>query len=117
MDEYVGGVSTMYQTNGKMLEVAERKLEMLKEDSLKMRANEVHQLLRAWENYHRLIDAECHMRHLQCREETRYPGYYYGTDFPEIDDDNWKVFVNSTYDRDTGEWSFRKVPYKQLIKD
>jgi adenylylsulfate reductase subunit A len=57
------------------------------------------------------------MRHVQFREETRYPGYYYRTDFPEIDDDNWKVFVNSTYDRDTGAWSFRKVPYKQLIKD
>ena len=51
---------------------------------------------------------------IQFREETRYPGYYYRTDFPEIDDDNWKVFVNSKYDRDTGEWSFRKAPYKQL---
>ncbi len=40
---------------------------------------------------------------IQFREETRYPGYYYRTDFPEIDDDNWKVFVNSKYDRDTGE--------------
>jgi adenylylsulfate reductase subunit A len=100
-----------------MLEVAERKLEMLKEDSLKMRAKDLHELLRAWENYHRLIAAECHMRHIKFREETRYPGYYYRTDFPEVDDDNWKVFVNSKYDRDTGDWSFRKIPYKQLIKD
>lgn len=48
------------------------------------------------------------MRHIKFREEARYPGYYYRTDFPQIDDDNWNVFVNSTYDRDRGEWSFRK---------
>jgi adenylylsulfate reductase subunit A len=117
MDEYVGGVSTWYQTNAKMLEVAEGKLEMLKEDSLKMRAKDLHELLRAWENYHRIIAAECHMKHIQFRQETRYPGYYYRTDFNYVDDDNWKCFVNSTYDRETKKWTLKKVPYVQLIKD
>ncbi|MGN2392472.1 adenylyl-sulfate reductase subunit alpha [Pelomicrobium sp. G1] len=117
MDEYVGGVSTWYQTNAKMLEVAEGKLEMLKEDSLKMRAKDLHELLRAWENYHRIIAAECHMKHIQFRQETRYPGYYYRTDFNYVDDDNWKCFVNSTYDRQTKKWALKKVPYVQLIKD
>jgi adenylylsulfate reductase, subunit A len=37
MDEYVAGVGTYYRTNKKLLEIAEFKLEMLKEDSLKMR--------------------------------------------------------------------------------
>jgi adenylylsulfate reductase subunit A len=116
MDEYVAGVSTMYQTNAAMLKIAERKLEMLREDSLKMRAKDLHELLRAWENYHRLMAAYAHMKHIQFREETRYPGYYYRADFMEIDDDNWKCFVNSNYDRDTGEWSLKKVAYAQLIK-
>jgi adenylylsulfate reductase subunit A len=116
MDEYVGGTSTFYQTNAKMLEVAERKLQMLKEDSLKMRAKDLHELLRAWENYHRIIAAEAHMKHIQFREETRYPGYYYRADFMNIDDDHWKCFVNSTYDRKTGEWNLKKVKYVQLIK-
>jgi adenylylsulfate reductase subunit A len=116
MDEYVAGVSTMYQTNKMMLEVAERKLEMLREDSLKMRAKDLHELLRAWENYHRLLAAFAHMKHIQFREESRYPGYYYRTDYLGIDDDNWKCFVNSTYDRKTGEWSLKKVKYVQLIK-
>jgi adenylylsulfate reductase, subunit A len=116
MDEYVGGVTTWYRTNGKMLEVAERKLTMLKEDSLKMRAKDLHELLRAWENYHRIIAAEAHMRHIKFREETRYPGYYYRADFINIDDKNWKCFSNSKYDRNTGEWTFRKVPYVQLVK-
>ncbi len=117
MDEYVGGVSTLYQTNAKMMEVAEKKLAMLKEDSLKMRAKDLHELLRAWENYHRILTAEAHMKHIEFREETRYPGYYYRTDFMDLDDENWCCFVNSTYNVETKEWSLRKVPYVQLIKD
>ena len=116
MDEYVAGVSTMYQTNKTMLEVAERKLGMLREDSIKLRAKDLHELLRAWENYHRLLAAYAHMKHIQFREETRYPGYYYRADYLAIDDDNWKCFVNSTYDRQSGEWSLKKVKYVQLIK-
>ena len=116
MDEYVAGVSTWYQTNEKMLEIAEKKLEMLREDSLKMRARDLHELLRAWENYHRLIAAYAHMKHIQFREETRYPGYYYRMDYQNIDDDNWKCFVNSKFDRNTGEWTLWKEEYIQLIK-
>ncbi len=100
-----------------MLEMCEKKLEMIKEDSLKMRAKDLHELLRAWENYHRIVAAECHMKHIQFREETRYPGYYYRTDYNYIDDENWKCFVNSRYDRDTKKWALKKVPYVQLIKD
>ncbi|HEX9627595.1 MAG TPA: adenylyl-sulfate reductase subunit alpha [Acidiferrobacterales bacterium] len=116
MDEYCAGIATWYQTNKKMLEICEEKLEMLKEDSLKMRAKDLHELLRAWENYHRIIAAEAHMKHIQFREETRYPGYYYRMDYNFIDDKNWKVFVNSKYDRNTGKWELKKVPYVQLVK-
>ncbi len=117
MDEYVAGVSTMYQTNATMLEIAERKLQMLREDSLKMRAKDLHELLRAWENYHRLIAAFAHMKHIQFRKETRYPGYYYRTDYLDLDDERWKCFVNSTYARENGKWSLKTVPYVQLIRD
>jgi len=116
MDEYVAGVATYYRTNGAMLEVAEKKLEMLKEDSLKMRAKDLHELLRAWENYHRIIAAEAHMKHIQFRKETRYPGFYYRMDYNFIDDENWKCFVNSRYDRNTKQWDIKKVPYVQLVK-
>ena len=117
MDEYCAGVGTWYQTNAKMLEIYERKLQMIKEDSLKIRAKDLHELLRAWENYHRIIAAECHMKHIQFREETRYPGYYYRMDDNFVDDENWKCFVNSTYDRENKNWKLWKEPYKQLIKD
>ena len=116
MDEYVAGVSTWYQTNEKMLEIAEKKLKMLREDSYKIRAKDLHELLRAWENYHRLLAAYAHMKHIQFREETRYPGYYYRMDYQNIDDENWKCFVNSRFDRETDEWSLWKEPYVQMIK-
>ena len=116
MDEYVAGVGTYYRTNKKLLEIAEFKLEMLKEDSLKMRAKDLHELLRAWENYHRIMSAEAHMKHIQFREETRYPGFYYRMDHNYIDDENWKCFSNSTYDKKTKKWTLKKVPYVQLIK-
>ena len=116
MDEYCAGVSTYYQTNAKLLEICEAKLQMLKEDSLKMRAKDLHELLRAWENYHRILAAEAHMQHIQFRQETRYPGYYYRADYNFVDDQNWKCFVNSRYDRNTKQWELKKVPYVQLVK-
>ena len=88
MDEYVAGVATMYQTNAKMLDVAEHKLGMLKEDAMKMRAKDLHELLRAWENYHRILTAEAHMQHIKFREESRYPGFYYRMDFNVVDEEN-----------------------------
>ncbi len=115
MDEYVAGVATWYQTNAKMLAVAEEKLEMLKEDALKMRAKDLHELLRAWENYHRVLAAEAHMKHIQFREESRYPGFYYRMDFNIVDEVNWKCFVNSTYDRKTKKWNVFKRPHVDLV--
>jgi adenylylsulfate reductase subunit A len=115
MDEYCAGVATWYRTNAKMLQVCEEKLEMLKEDSLKMRAKDLHELLRAWENYHRIITAEAHMKHIQFREESRYPGFYYRMDFNFIDEQNWKCFVNSTYDRKSKQWTVFKRPHVDLV--
>jgi len=115
MDEYCAGVATWYQTNAKMLGVCEEKLEMLKEDAVKMRAKDLHELLRAWENYHRVLTAEAHMKHIQFREESRYPGFYYRMDFNFIDEKNWKCFVNSTYDRKSKKWTVFKKPHVDLV--
>ncbi|MDH5655951.1 MAG: adenylyl-sulfate reductase subunit alpha, partial [Spirochaetia bacterium] len=117
MDEYVGGVSTWYMTSGTMLKHGMGLMEMLREDSDKLAAADLHELLRAWENYHRLWAAESHARHIQFREETRYPGYYYRGDFLALDDDNWKCFVNSKYDPKTKEWSVFKSEHKNIIPE
>jgi adenylylsulfate reductase subunit A len=115
MDEYVAGVATYYNTNDKMLAVAEEKLEMLKEDSLKLRAKDLHELLRAWENYHRILTAEAHMKHIQFREESRYPGFYYRTDKNFVDEENWHCFVNSIYDKHSKKWTCFKRKHIDLI--
>ncbi len=115
MDEYVAGVSTYYTTNEHMLAVAEEKLRTLKEDARKMRAKDLHELLRAWENYHRLLTAEAHMKHIQFREETRYPGFYYRMDKNFVDEENWKCFVNSVYDKETGTYRCFKRAHVDLV--
>jgi adenylylsulfate reductase subunit A len=115
MDEYVAGVATYYTTNAKMLEVAEEKLTMLKEDAMKMRAKDLHELLRAWENYHRILTAEAHMKHIQFREESRYPGFYYRMDKNFVDEENWKCFVNSVYDQKSHTWTVFKRKHVDLV--
>ncbi len=115
MDEYVGGVSTWYTTSKTMLEEGLKKLEVLKEDGKRLAASNLHELLRCWENYHRVWAAEAHARHILFREDTRYPGYYYRADFPKIDDTNWKCFTNSKIDPATGKWEFFKKDYVQLV--
>jgi adenylylsulfate reductase subunit A len=115
MDEYVAGCATYYNTNDVMLGVAEEKLEMLKEDALKMRAKDLHELLRAWENYHRILTAEAHMKHIQFREESRYPGFYYRTDKNFVDEKNWHCFVNSVYDKKSHKWTCFKRKHVDLV--
>jgi adenylylsulfate reductase subunit A len=115
MDEYVAGTSTFYQTNKVMLDQGLHLLEMVKEDSLNMRAKDLHELLRAWENYHRVRTAEVHLRHIMFREETRYPGFFYRSDFPDLDEENWHCFVNSRMDPETGEWTMMKKDWAGLV--
>jgi adenylylsulfate reductase subunit A len=116
MDEYVGGVTTGYVTNQVMLKQGLEALAMLKEDSAKLAAKDLHELMRCWENFHRIWVAEGHLRHILYRKETRYPGYYYRSDNPKLDDASWKVFVNSKYDPKTGAWECFTRPVIELVK-
>jgi adenylylsulfate reductase, subunit A len=72
--------------------------------------------MRAWEQYHRILAGEAHLRHIEFRKESRYPGYYYRSDFLDIDDAKWKVFTISQYDKATNEWKFETKPYVELVK-
>ncbi|GER93595.1 adenylyl-sulfate reductase subunit alpha [hot springs metagenome] len=116
-DEYFGGISTWYMTSKTMLEEGLKQLELLKEDAARSAAANLHELMRAWENFHRILSVEAHARHILFREESRYPGYYYRGDFLAIDDKNWKCFVNSRYDAEKNTWELKKVPYVQIIPD
>lgn len=115
--EYGAGTATYYQTTNKMLEVVLDLLETMREDCEKLAAGDLHELMRAWEIYHRLYTVEAHLRHIQYRKETRYPGFYYQADHPGQDDENWFCFTNSTYDRAANTWNLKKVEYTKIIPD
>lgn len=97
MDEYAGGVSSQFKTNKPLLEKGLKLMEFLKEDTEKLAAENLHELMRCWENIQRMWQAEAHIRTVLYREETRWPGYYYRADTPNIDNDKWLKFVNLTY--------------------
>ena len=115
MDEYAGGTSSMYTTNGPTLERGIALIQMLREDLKHLAARNRHELLRCWEVVHRTWVGEAHMRHLLHRQETRWPGYYYRADYPNLDDANWRVFVNSTYDAANDKWNLLTRPYINVV--
>ncbi|WP_432738393.1 adenylyl-sulfate reductase subunit alpha [Maridesulfovibrio sp. FT414] len=114
-DEYGGGVGTMYVTSKSLLHTGFKLLEMLEEDSRKLAARDLHELMRCWEQFHRLWTVRLHMQHIEFREESRYPGFYYRGDFMGLDDSKWKCFVNSKYDVEKGETVVFKKAYHQII--
>ncbi len=111
MDEYAGGVSTNFTTSEKLLNKGLELLQLLKEDSEKLAAPDLHELMRCWENIHRMWQAEAHIRTVMFRDETRWPGYYFRSDRPKMKDD-WKVFANCKYDAKTDKWEMMK---KEII--
>ena len=115
MDEYAGGVSASYTINGPTLERGIQLMEALRQDLAHLGARNHHELMRCWELVHRAWVGEAHMRHLLHRQETRWPGYYYRSDHPDLDDKNWRLFVNSKFTQESGEWSVFTRPYHQIF--
>ncbi|KRT62353.1 MAG: adenylylsulfate reductase subunit alpha, adenylylsulfate reductase, subunit A [Chloroflexi bacterium CSP1-4] len=115
MDEYVAGLSAKYITNEPTLQRGLQLLGLFKEDMGQVAARDRHELLRCWELWDRIWCAEAHARHILFRKETRWPGYYYRGDYPKLDDENWKVFVNSRYDAQTGEWALATEPHHSIV--
>jgi adenylylsulfate reductase subunit A len=115
MDEYVGGVSSQFKTSKTNLEKGQELLQFLREDADKLAAENLHELMRCWENVHRMWQADAHLRTILFREETRWPGYYFRSDTPEMNQEDWKVFANCIYDSKTDSWEMLKRPIHQLV--
>jgi len=110
MDEYAAGVTAQFKTSKAQLDKCLELLDFLREDSEHLAAEDLHELMRCWENIQRMWQAEVHVRTMLFREETRWPGYYVRSDFPKLDEENWKCFVNATWDLASGEWKLEKKP-------
>ncbi len=115
MDEYAGGVTSNFTVNKAQLERALELLGLLKEDSEKLGASNLHELMRCWENVQRMWQAEAHVRTMLFREETRWPGYYLRADKPKIDEQNWLCFANCKYDPKNGNWEMIKRPIHHIF--
>jgi adenylylsulfate reductase subunit A len=116
MDEYAGGITAQFATNDALLTRALELLNFLKEDSDKLAASNLHELMRCWENVHRMWQAEAHVRTMLFRQETRWPGYYFRSDKPAIDEKNWLVFANCKYDPKTNEWQMLTRPILHIFE-
>jgi len=117
MDDYVGGIGTNYMTNGNGLKRGLELLGILQEDLENVGAEDLHQLMRAWELKHRALVSQCVAEHTMFREETRWPGYYYRGDFLKLDDDNWHCLTVSRRDPKTGKFTMEKAPLYHLIDE
>jgi adenylylsulfate reductase subunit A len=115
MDEYAGGVTAQFMTSEALLNKGLDFMKLLREDGSKLAARNLHELMRVWENRHRTDQADAHIQAMLFREETRWPGYYFRADKPKMDEANWKVFVNLTYDAAKGEWAAKKVPIATIF--
>ena len=115
MDEYAGGVTVSYMTNEKLLNIGLKKMKALEEDLEKVAAENIHELLRAWEIKHRQLTSESVIQHTLFRKETRWPGYYYRGDHLKLDDENWHVLTVSRRDPATGEYTMEKAPCYHLV--
>jgi len=117
MDEYGGGATVNYMTNDKLLNIGLKKLKTLEEDLDKIGAENIHELLRAWELKHRVLTSEAVLQHTLFRKETRWPGYYYRGDAMKLDDENWHVLTVSRRDPKTGEYTMEKAPLYHLVSE
>ena len=115
MDEYAGGISAQFKTNESMLNRALELLGLLREDGDNLAAPDLHELMRCWENVHRMWQAEAHVRTMLFREETRWPGYYFRADKQTMDEENWHCFANCKYDPKANSWEMLKRPIKHIF--
>jgi len=115
MDEYAGGITSQFTTNEALLKKALDLLAYLKEDSAKLAAANHHELMRCWENVHRMWQAEAHVRTILFREETRWPGYYFRADKPALDEAKWHVFANCRFDPKNNQWEVMSRPIRHIF--
>lgn len=94
MDEYAGGIASNYQFNEKKLDLAEEKIVGLSELADQVGAEDMHELLFAYELKERLLVCQVLIEHLRNRKETRWHSFNENLDHPETDQ-NFEKYVNS----------------------
>lgn len=94
MDTYAGGIGSHYQFNEKQLELAKEKIEHLQILAKNISADDMHELMFAYELKERLTVCLSLIEHLKARKETRWHSFDENLDYPEKSDE-WLKYVNS----------------------
>ena len=110
MDEYAGGISSNYQFNEKQLDLAEEKILKLKDLAEKTGAEDMHDLLFAYELKERLLVCQVLIEHLKNRKETRWHSFNENLDHPETSKD-FEKYVNSRMENGK-----IKILFRELVK-
>ena len=110
MDEYAGGISSNYQFNEKQLDLAEEKILKLKNLAEKTGAEDMHELLFAYELKERLLVCQVLIEHLKNRKETRWHSFNENLDHPETSRD-FEKYVNSRMENGK-----IKILFRELVK-
>ena len=94
MDEYAGGISVNYQFNEKQLDLADEKIDKLIVLAEQAVAENMHELMFAYELKERLVVCKSLIAHLKYRKETRWHSFNENLDYPNQDEAYFK-YVNS----------------------
>lgn len=111
MDAYAGGISKNYRYTENSLNLAKEKIKNLEDLSNKLKAHDIHELLKIFEVKEQLTVCLSVIEHLKARKETRWNGFGEYLDYPERNDDYLK-YVNSKLE--DGEI---KIIYRDLISN
>lgn len=117
MDEYAGGLSTGYELCESKLLIARKLLRDLEGDiSRNIRAEDMYQLVKVHEVIDRVLVARTLVEHLLYRRETRWRSYQERVDYPQRDDGQWFKFVNSIYDKKSGDIKILERPWLPRVE-
>jgi adenylylsulfate reductase subunit A len=94
MDEYAGGIGNNYQYNEKQLRLAEEKINQLSALADNVAAENMHELMFAFELKERLVVCKSLIAHLMARKETRWHAFNENLDYPDTDEAYFK-YLNS----------------------
>lgn len=96
MDVYAGGISSHYQYNREQLDLADEKIDQIREMADHVTARDYHDLLFVYELRDRLLVCKVLIAHLRARKETRWHSFAENLDYPEQKDE-WLKYVNSKF--------------------
>ena len=104
------GISNHYQFNENQLNLAEEKIEKLKELSKELGTSNMHELMFVYELKNRLTVCETLIYHLRARKETRWHSFAENLDYPDKSDE-WLKYVNTR--KENGKI---QVLFRELVK-